>query len=386
MKGWLLVRSVAASLILSAALILFPACDSSGGTDEEDSTTTPPPAYKWSALGSGVGVFGDPDEYVQALALDADGNLYAGGDFSVAGGIATTTVAKWNGSVWSALGGGICPSGSDWVEDMFVDAAGNVYAGGDLEFDLPASCGLVKWDGSSWADLGPYPDDVGSVEGLTLDPAGHLHASFRQEVGGTTSRGLVAEWDGSDWAATTVDAEKLNVYAWAIIFDKDGNLYAGGEFDSNGTDTVALNYVAKRANGSSLWSAVGAGFNNEVNALVCDDSGNLYAGGEFTADSTFTTGFNYVAKWNGTEWLPLGDGLNGEVHALAIDSEGNLYAGGFFSGGVARWTGSEWETVGDGVTGVVLALAADSDGALYVGGMFSKAGTVNAINVAKWSK
>ena len=54
--------------------------------------------------------------YVNALALDGSGNLYAGGDFTTAGGVSANRVAKWNGSKWSALGSGLnnvclCPGG-----------------------------------------------------------------------------------------------------------------------------------------------------------------------------------------------------------------------------------------------------------------------------------
>ena len=44
---------------------------------------------------------------VNALAVDGAGNLYAGGCFTTAGGVAANNVAKWDGSAWSALGSGI---------------------------------------------------------------------------------------------------------------------------------------------------------------------------------------------------------------------------------------------------------------------------------------
>ena len=47
--------------------------------------------------GTSVGVY--------ALAVSGT-NLYAGGDFTTAGGSAATNIAKWDGSSWSALGSG----------------------------------------------------------------------------------------------------------------------------------------------------------------------------------------------------------------------------------------------------------------------------------------
>src|SRR5438093_13500914 len=43
---------------------------------------------------------------VYALAV-SDSDVYAGGFFTTAGGIAATNIAKWDGSSWSALGSGM---------------------------------------------------------------------------------------------------------------------------------------------------------------------------------------------------------------------------------------------------------------------------------------
>jgi hypothetical protein len=65
----------------------------------------------WSALGSGMS--GGTFPYVHALTVFDDGSgsaLYAGGNFTVAGGVAANGVARWDGSSWSALGGGVSDS------------------------------------------------------------------------------------------------------------------------------------------------------------------------------------------------------------------------------------------------------------------------------------
>jgi hypothetical protein len=36
-----------------------------------------------------------------------NGELYIGGDFTNAGGIVVSNIAKWNGTTWSALGTGV---------------------------------------------------------------------------------------------------------------------------------------------------------------------------------------------------------------------------------------------------------------------------------------
>ena len=66
-----------------------------------------------------------------ALAVDGAGNLYAGGSFTMAGGVNANRIAKWDGAAWSPLGNGmtvlVCHGA------LAVDGAGNLYAGGRFD-------------------------------------------------------------------------------------------------------------------------------------------------------------------------------------------------------------------------------------------------------------
>ena len=57
--------------------------------------------------------------------------------------------------------------------------------------------------------------------------------------------------------------------------------------------------------------------------MVFDRMGNLYAGGEFKDGETV----NYLVKWDSKEWSKAG-GMNGNVFAMIVDRFDNLYAGG----------------------------------------------------------
>ncbi|MCX6130156.1 MAG: hypothetical protein NTX25_13955, partial [Proteobacteria bacterium] len=61
-------------------------------------------------------------------AFDSAGNLYAGGAFTTAGGIAANRIAKWNGTSWSSLGTGMNSS----VRVIKITTTGDIYAGGDF--------------------------------------------------------------------------------------------------------------------------------------------------------------------------------------------------------------------------------------------------------------
>ncbi|MBN1812466.1 MAG: hypothetical protein JXA14_11555, partial [Anaerolineae bacterium] len=105
-------------------------------------------ASDWSALGTGT------DAPVHTIAVSGS-NVYVGGNFTNAGGVANTNyIAKWDGSEWSALGTGT----DDDVRSIAVSGS-DVYVGG--EFTSAGTCTsasgcnhVAKWDGSEWSALG----------------------------------------------------------------------------------------------------------------------------------------------------------------------------------------------------------------------------------------
>src|SRR5262249_39931252 len=106
-----------------------------------------------------------------ALALDGAGNLYAGGLFTIAGGIVANHIARWNGTSWAGLGSGMNAS----VLALALDGVGTLYAAGGFTAAGGASANHVaRWDGTSWAALGSGLNDF--VFALALDGAGNLYA------------------------------------------------------------------------------------------------------------------------------------------------------------------------------------------------------------------
>jgi hypothetical protein len=153
------------------------------------------------------------------------------------------------------------------------------------------------------------------------------------------------------------NALNANSDIWSIAVDDSENVYAAGQFTNGTSSLTGYNYVAKW-NGTS-WSELGTGSNalnanNRILSIISDDSGNIYAGGYFTN----VNGKNYVAKWNGTSWSELGTGsnalnANAYINSIAIDHSGNVYAGGYFTNingkyYVAKWNGIKWSELGIG--------------------------------------
>jgi hypothetical protein len=339
--------------------------------------------YWWQPLSTGL------NDLVQALAIDPlSGDLYLGGLFNqVVGGASMPRMAKWNGLSFSNIG-----SFNDAIYSL-VYKGSNLYAVGDFTtINVPAAIPVsrvAKWNGSSWS----------SIEGTTNNTiyACAIDSSDNIYIGGfittiTTSDTLtvnrIAKYDqgANHWSSLGTGMDN---YVRALVFDSDGDLFAGGNFTS--ADAVADTKNIAKWSGSS-WSALGTGMDSNVNALAADLSGNVFAGGSFsTAGGTSAI---RIAKWNGSAWSALGGGLGGDVHAICLDPSGNVYAGGNFTqaestttvNNIAKWNGSSWLALGGGMNGQVRALISDSAGNIYAGGYFTSAGGVTANRIAKWGK
>ena len=140
-----------------------------------------------------------------------------------------------------------------------------------------------------------------------------------------------------------------------IAIDNSGNVYAAGTFaDSNGYAYVNKwnlnNYTSNVELGTGSNSLKANGL---INKIVVDNSGNVYAAGNFTNSSNSY----YVAKWNGSNWSELGGNnslkANNSINSIIIDNSGNLYVVGNFTDSngkyyVAKWDGSSWSELGSG--------------------------------------
>lgn len=337
----------------------------------------------WSALGDGA------NNAVTALTVDADGALYAGGTFTAAAGVADTRyIARWNGTTWSSMSGGVTTGSS--VLALGVDSTGGVIAGGaftKVGGTVDAN-NIARWTTGGWTTLGAGATNGANntVNAIAVD-AGVIAGGRFTNAGGVPASS-VAHWNGTTWSAFE-NGLGSEVYALSA----GSPLYAGGSF-TNGIASW---------NGTS-WAAVGGSSSDFVFALSRMNSGDLFAGGSFS--SIGGTNVDGVGRWSGDSWRPLGTGLGGTATARALlgDSNNNLvYAGGDFSsaGGTTATRIAVWDVglnvwvplqgvLSEGLDvnslGVAsLAFADTARSSIYVGGVFSQAGGIDASNIARWT-
>ncbi|HEX8386860.1 MAG TPA: T9SS type A sorting domain-containing protein [Rubricoccaceae bacterium] len=325
----------------------------------------------WHALGDGV-VVGTFYPHIRALVVGPDGSVYVGGGIVTAGGAPVSGIARWDGTSWDDLGGGLggMDTGGEHAKGLAVGVDGSVYAAGRFASagGVPANS-VARWDGVAWHALGSGLD--GYADALARGPDGSLYVGgYFSTAGGVPARN-VARWDGTAWSALGSGVHA----AYALATDASGNVYAAGT-------------TVSRWDGTS-WNPIGGAFDSVVRSLAVGTDESLYASGYFTAAGDVPVA--HVARWNGGSWNQVGGGLSGATFALAVEEDGDLYAGGGFStaGGqaanaLARWDGATWHGFGSAVNSSVQALVRDPAGGVYVGGTFSTVGDLMATGVSRW--
>ena len=364
----------------------------------------------WSALGApGDGV----SDRVHALAVFDDGSgsaLYVGGTFTTAGAVSAHRIARWDGTVWSALGApGSGTNGPVFSLAVFDDGTGPaLYAGGSFTTAGHVSASrIARWDGTSWSALGAGTDSWITCLAVFDDgsgPALHVGGQFSSAGGIAASR--IAKWDGTSWSALGPPGGGLDSAPTSLAGFDDGSgprLYAAGSFTSAG-GAFALHIASWDGTSWSALGATGGGTNHDVHGLAVFDDGSgpaLYAGGAFTTAGGGAV--SRIARWDGVVWSVVGapgNGTNAHVQCLAVFDDGTapaLYAAGSFTtaggvsaAGIARWDGTSWSTLGapgSSPNGGIYALAAFDDGsgpALYAAGDFTSIGGVAAARIARW--
>jgi len=352
--------------------------------------------------------FTSPSSRIFCSVVHDDGTgdvLYVGGAFATASGVTVNNVTRWNGSSWSALGGGT--NGFVGAMAFFDDGGGaKLYIAGGFTMagGAPAKR-LARWDGTTWTEVGGGSN--GTLYAMTVAKPGMggspmLFVAGAFSTVGTTPAANIAAWNGATWQklGTGVASNVYSMTEW----DSDGagplppSLYASGFFNSAGGSPASK---IARWDGTS-WSALGAGLSNEALAMAPFDDGNgdqLYVGGVFN-NAGGSPAF-FVARWNGSAWSPVGPGASAAVSALHVHDDGSgsqLYAGGQFTGfgaqaaqRIGRWDGTSWKPVGSGINSSgspqvhTLDSLTDAKGyALFAGGEWTSVDGLPALDAVIW--
>jgi hypothetical protein len=338
-------------------------------------------AFAW-----GRGISGSATIWNLSSTADAAGNVYTAGYFSgtadfdpgpntmnlTANGYSDAFISKLNtagNNVWVIqLGGG----GGDNINDIEVDAQGNIYvvgAGSGIDFD--PGPGVVNTPGAPFVAKYDPDGNLIWVSGATGGMALAIDANNNNVY--VTGHGVQVTQNKNDayiaklsstgallWKKTV--GGKNEDIAWSIAIDHDGNVIAGGSFLSDtididpGPGVYNLTYVGGGfdswllkvdPNGNFIWGgAITADYPYD---MKIDANNNLYITGFFGGISDFNPGpgtYNitaadadtYICKLNAAgnlEWVKQLAGTSNSFNyakSMELDASGNIYISGYIKG------------------------------------------------------
>jgi hypothetical protein len=354
----------------------------------------------WQGLGDGLGVFGPFNDAFQVFALTKHHNeLYAGGLFHRSGEIGVTNLARWTGTSWVQVGGGV--SGGSFGVYWFDETGGYILSGAVYTLNSNASGLLVggdfteaggtiatniaRWNGTNWTAIGGACD--GDVARITSDGSDQLVLGQFGNIGGIPANGI-ARWDGTTWSQLGP-----GVIAAGFAAARLGtNLFVGGNFQIAGGQSAGHAARWDGQNWQALNPGEGTAPSDWVGSLAFGPRGNLYAAGGFATVGKVRA--NRVARYDGTNWSALGNGFP-ERNVQAVATVGtNVYVSGYFTRpaagitNLARWNESDWVALGSGLgregyDPTIAGLAAGTTN-LFVSGYFKTAGGIPVTNLARW--
>ncbi|MFG0285109.1 MAG: hypothetical protein ACF8R7_11855 [Phycisphaerales bacterium JB039] len=255
--------------------------------------------------------------------------LFVGGQFKSAGappGIPAEGLARWDGARWSAVGGGLATSlpgtfAKVWTMAVYDDGRGPaLYVGGSFTYaDGKLANNIARWDGSAWEPVGGGLSST--VESLCVfdedgpgpkRPALFVGGQFNWAGGGVVRTKRIARWDGSAWSDVggwLSDGVIRAMLVWDGGSAGPASLYVGGKCNAL-PDLTPVNHVA-RWDGAK-WHKVGEGVTGfgagtGVSGMAVFDEdgpgpnpGGLYVGGLFYYAGGVET--HHIARWG----CPLG--------------------------------------------------------------------------------
>lgn len=337
--------------------------------------------------------------FVEALAVDTGGNVYVGGSISSVGGLPRTHIAKLSGAGIGSVDPNWNPSADNSVEAIAIDANGDVFVGGAfLSMGGLARSYIAKLSGSGVGavDANWNPGADNQVRTLVIDGSGNVYAGGWFGVIGGQARMRLAKLSASgSGAADAAWNPSPNGIVDSLAFDGVSSIYVGGFFtDIGGQDRANIAKVTTVGVGAAdpAWNPSS---NSLVRAIAVDGSGHVFVGGDFTVIGGFVR--SRIAKLSAggagiadANWNPQVDDT---VQEVAIGSDGSIYTGGLFTQidgqvrvGLARLDEDSAATgfpIDTELNGQVFALARNPDGSIIVGGNFERANSQPRRNILR---
>ena len=339
------------------------------------------------------------DNTVFTTAIQTDGKIIIGGDFTSYNGIAINRIARLNsdGSFDASFNQG---TGTEFrVNTTFVQSDGKIIIGGQFfTYNGTARRGVARINSDGSLDVSFNPgtgaNSTVSTTAVQIDGKIIIGGDFTTYNGTGINRIARLNSDGN-LDATFTPGTGANSLVYKTAIQTDGKIIIGGGFTAyNGT---LINHIARINSDGSIDATFnpGTGANNWVYAIAIQADGKIIIGGQF---STFNgTATNRIARLNSDGSIDAtfnpGTGASSMVRTTAIQTDGKIIIGGDFityngtgRNCIARINsdGSLDATFnpGTGANNSIYATAIQTDGKIIISGSFTTYNGTARIRIA----
>ncbi len=346
------------------------------------------------------GVNPAPNDQIFTIAVQHDGKIVCGGAFLSSnsfGGQARNRIARLetDGRVDQTLNLNLI---GDDILATAVQADGKILIGGDFTSVLGLqrnNLARLNTDGTVDTTLAPIVND--SVRAIAVQADGKIlvggpFSGLAPNGGPTITRNNVARIN-TDGSIDSAFNPNLNNSLNAIAVQADGKILLGGFFTAlapNGGPSVTRGYLVRLNTDGTLDAAFNPRPDDYVSAIAVQSDGKILVGGQFTAFSPnggANIPRNKIARLNpdGSVDPVFDPNADSRVQTVAVQPNGKILLGGFFStlapfggasvtrSGFARLNtdGTVENAFNPNPDGVVSTIGLQADGKILIGGSFN---------------
>lgn len=327
---------------------------------------------------------------VRSIAVQDDGNIFIGGDFTNISGTARNCIARLNSD--GILDTSFNPNANAAIYSIAFQADGKILIGGDftnIGGTARNRIARLNADGSLDASFNPMAN--GGVRSIVVQEDGSILIGGSFTYIGGTIRNYIARLN-ADGSLDTSFNPNAGSYVNSIAVQADGKILIGGYFIY--VSGITRNHIARLNADGSLDTSFYPNVTDYVFSIAMQGDGKILIGGAFS--SVDGKSRLRIARLNadGSLDLSFNPKAGGDVFSIAVQGDGKIVIGGRFASinfstpryRVARLysDGSLDPVFNPNSNNIVTSIAVQEDGKILIGGYFTTINGTTRNHIARF--
>lgn len=343
-----------------------------------------PNGSKDTGFNSGIGFSGN----VNNIAIQNDGKIIVGGNFSSYNGAVKVGIIRLNSNGSVDNGFNVGTGFNSAVNTIAIQSDGKILVGGEFtNYQGVTENRIIRLNSDGSKDIS-FNAGIGFnnvVNTIKLKSNGKILVGgrFFNYQGQAQNRIIQLNSDGSKDTSFSI-GNGFNDGVTTIAIQNDEKILVGGEF-INYQGVTENRIIRLNSDGSKdTGFLTGSGFSSPINTIIIQSNDKILSGGHFYY---YNGSQKYIVRLNsdGTKdtSFSIGDGFNGGIRSIVEQNDGKIIIGGGFDGyrGITEnkiirlnSDGSKDISFNSGTgfsSTLVTSIALQNDGKILVGGNFS---------------